>query len=220
MRSSVVLILVFSGLNVLASTDEDNPVTSTNNIGDGGEYGGDEDTFLDGLLARAASTLGQSSLASQSNAQQDEPASFKSASPPSGSPPPWFSNAPSTHSSPGATPVQPDQQQQQSAAGIVRDPERGLAFLEYIKFLLETYPRVDCTDDCDLSRFRRCTCVSPSMYTHDGRGNCNVGATRIDTRVWCYVSDKFGDPRHVCPDSRQSSSRPGYYWSRFACITE
>ncbi len=62
--------------------------------------------------------------------------------------------------------------------------------------------------------------MSPAVYTPDGRGNCNLGVTKPDKQVWCYVNESHGHPLKVCPDSRESSSRPGLYWSRFACITE
>jgi len=73
---------------------------------------------------------------------------------------------------------------------------------------------------CDLSAFPDCTCATPAEFTQDGRGNCNLGVTKPDLQVWCYVDPSFGHPTHVCPDARESSSRPGSYWSRFACITE
>ncbi len=73
---------------------------------------------------------------------------------------------------------------------------------------------------CDFTRFKKCTCMSPAVYTPDGRGNCNLGVTKPDKQVWCYVNESHGHPLKVCPDSRESSSRPGLYWSRFACITE
>ena len=75
-------------------------------------------------------------------------------------------------------------------------------------------------NNCDLSAFPDCTCANPAEFTQDGRGNCNLGVTKPDLQVWCYVDSNFGHPTHVCPDARESSSRPGSYWSRFACITE
>ena len=75
-------------------------------------------------------------------------------------------------------------------------------------------------NNCDLSAFPDCTCANPAEFTQDGRGNCNLGVTKPDLQVWCYVDPQFGHPTHVCPDARESSSRPGSYWSRFACITE
>jgi len=72
---------------------------------------------------------------------------------------------------------------------------------------------------CDPSKWSKCTCVSPAEFTDDGRGNCNLGAIKADTQVWCYVEDKHGDPAKSCPDSKHSNSKPGYYWSRYACIT-
>jgi len=75
-------------------------------------------------------------------------------------------------------------------------------------------------NNCDLSAFPDCTCANPAEFTQDGRGNCNLGVTKPDLQVWCYVDPNFGHPTQVCPDARESSSRPGSYWSRFACITE
>lgn len=72
---------------------------------------------------------------------------------------------------------------------------------------------------CDTSKWSKCTCVSPALFTDDGRGNCNLGAIKADTQVWCYVEDKHGDPAKICPDSKHSNSKQGYYWSRYACIT-
>ena len=45
-------------------------------------------------------------------------------------------------------------------------------------------------------------CICPAI--HDGRGNCNVGAKKNDTEVWCYINQSIENPRLVCPDSRQS----------------
>jgi len=72
---------------------------------------------------------------------------------------------------------------------------------------------------CEPSQWSKCTCKSPAEFSVDGRGNCNLGATKSETKVWCYVEDKLGDPAYICPDSKPSNSKPGYYWSRYACIT-
>ena len=72
---------------------------------------------------------------------------------------------------------------------------------------------------CDPKKWNKCNCLSPATFTDEGRGNCNLGATKMDLKVWCYVEDKNGNPESVCPDSKPSKSKPGYYWSRFACIT-
>jgi len=72
---------------------------------------------------------------------------------------------------------------------------------------------------CDPSKWSKCTCLSPAEFTDDGRGNCNLGAIKADTQVWCYVEDSHGDPAKLCPDSKPSNSKHGYYWSRYACIT-
>jgi len=74
-------------------------------------------------------------------------------------------------------------------------------------------------DKCDLDKWSKCTCISPAEFTDEGRGNCNLGAIKSDKQVWCYVEDRHGDPTKICPDAKQSNSKPGYYWSRFACIT-
>jgi len=71
----------------------------------------------------------------------------------------------------------------------------------------------------DPSQWSKCTCKNPAEFSADGRGNCNVGAIKSDTKVWCYIEDKHGDPSRICPDSTTSNSKPGYYWSRYACIT-
>merc|ERR1711973_42386 len=76
-----------------------------------------------------------------------------------------------------------------------------------------------CPNMCDLDFYKKCTCLTPAAYTDNGRGNCNVGASKMDLRVWCYVDPEHGDPEHVCPDALPSTSKPGYYWSRIACIT-
>jgi len=74
-------------------------------------------------------------------------------------------------------------------------------------------------NSCDPKKWGKCTCMSPAEFSDDGRGNCNLGAIKADTQVWCYVDDKFGDPSRICPDSKKSNSKYGYYWSRYACIT-
>jgi len=71
---------------------------------------------------------------------------------------------------------------------------------------------------CDLKAWPRCQCESSYhlMFTSEGRGNCNVGSTKHDLQVWCFV-----DPdSSVCPDMRESVKMKGRFWSRFACITE
>jgi len=76
-----------------------------------------------------------------------------------------------------------------------------------------------CPNKCDVQLYKDCTCLSPATYTKDGRGNCNVGASKLDLRVWCYVDPKAGNPEDVCPDALPSKSKKGFYWSRIACIT-
>jgi len=76
-----------------------------------------------------------------------------------------------------------------------------------------------CPKTCDLEAFRACSCMHPATYSKDGRGNCNVGASKLDLRPWCYVDESQGPPGKVCPDARRSNTRPGYWWSRVACIT-
>jgi len=80
-------------------------------------------------------------------------------------------------------------------------------------------PHYDDADSCQPSKWSKCNCLSPATFTEEGRGNCNLGATKMDVKVWCYVENKYGDPKKICPDSKPSKSKPGYYWSRFACIT-
>jgi len=89
------------------------------------------------------------------------------------------------------------------------------------KFKSHKCPKVHYSSEgsCDPKKWSKCTCVSPAAFTDDGRGNCNLGAIKADTQVWCYVDDKYGDPSKICPDSRKSNSKYGYYWSRYACIT-
>jgi len=72
---------------------------------------------------------------------------------------------------------------------------------------------------CDPAKWSKCSCLSPATFTDEGRGNCNLGATKMDIKVWCYVENKYGDPEKICPDAKASNSKQGYYWSRFACIT-
>jgi hypothetical protein len=80
-------------------------------------------------------------------------------------------------------------------------------------------PPRKCPNMCDLDLYKKCTCLTPATYTKDGRGNCNVGASKLDLRVWCYVDDSNGKPQKVCPDALPSKSKPGFFWSRIACIT-
>ena len=109
------------------------------------------------------------------------------------------------------------------------DPDRGLENLSYLEYLLLNYPmgrglrprkRKKAMDACDMRRFKKCTCIDPPIYTSEGRGNCNVGSTMPDRKVWCYINPKFGSPLEVCPDAHLSEVMEGYFWSRFACITE
>ena len=65
---------------------------------------------------------------------------------------------------------------------------------------------------------KNCQCISPAMYTEDGRGNCNVGALKPDLRVWCYLDANTGPA--LCPDSIKSATKGGLLWSRLACITD
>jgi len=75
-----------------------------------------------------------------------------------------------------------------------------------------------CPQTCDVSAWPHCQCLDRygEMFTEDGRGNCNVGATKQDRQVWCFVDPLLSK----CPDTRESSKFKGRYWSRFACITE
>lgn len=72
---------------------------------------------------------------------------------------------------------------------------------------------------CHPHMWKKCNCMTPAAYSDEGRGNCNLGATKAHLKVWCYVDDKNGDPAAVCPDSKPSKTKPGYFWSRMACIT-
>ena len=125
-----------------------------------------------------------------------------------------FGHAPIPSSNRAAAPVGP------TAADI----NLALAGLNQATMILEHLAANGCGggggNNCDLSAFPDCTCANPAEFTQDGRGNCNLGVTKPDLQVWCYVDPNFGHPTHVCPDARESSSRPGSYWSRFACITE
>merc|ERR1712212_161014 len=80
------------------------------------------------------------------------------------------------------------------------------------------YPPPAPCHPCDLKKFKKCDCVSPPAYDRKGRGNCNVGASKLDLRVWCYVDKQTA--KH-CPDAKRSKSmaHKGYFWSRIACIT-
>lgn len=93
--------------------------------------------------------------------------------------------------------------------------------LEDFLYEVKSYkcPKYVPEDKCDPDKWAKCTCISPAEFTDEGRGNCNLGAIKSDKQVWCYVEDKFGDPTKICPDAKHSNSKPGYYWSRFACIT-
>jgi len=72
---------------------------------------------------------------------------------------------------------------------------------------------------CQPEAWKNCNCISPAEFSKEGRGNCNLGATQPDVKVWCYVDPTNGDPARVCPDSKPSKTKYGRYWSRFACIT-
>jgi len=80
------------------------------------------------------------------------------------------------------------------------------------------YPPYNCPQVCDLDAWPQCQCISDvrEMFTKDGRGNCNVGATQQDLQVWCFVDPE----KSFCPDTRRSDVVYGRYYSRFACITE
>jgi len=71
---------------------------------------------------------------------------------------------------------------------------------------------------CNLKAMKRCQCVSPPEYDSKGQGNCNVGATRLNLRVWCYVD---AETAPYCPDAVVSRSKKAkkLSWSRLACIT-
>jgi len=110
----------------------------------------------------------------------------------------------------------------------IRQLEKLLETLHLVKDLVNDAPKHKCPKPdyvsghkkaCDPKKWSKCNCLSPPTYTDDGRGNCNLGAIKTETKVWCYVENKYGDPQKVCPDSKPSKSKPGYYWSRFACIT-
>merc|ERR1719309_523155 len=74
----------------------------------------------------------------------------------------------------------------------------------------------ECPKVCDLTAYPDCSCLHPAAYTKDGRGNCNVGSIKPDLQVWCYVDPDKGNPEVICPDAKKSSSKEGYYWSRYA----
>lgn len=106
------------------------------------------------------------------------------------------------------------------------DPDRGLENVNYLEYLLINFPmgrglrpRRKPMDMCDPRRYKTCTCIDPPVYTEEGRGNCNVGSTKLDQKVWCYVNPNYGSPLDVCPDTQVSEVKDGYFWSRFACIT-
>jgi len=112
-----------------------------------------------------------------------------------------------------------------AAGPTVEDINLALEGLNRAAMILENVAANGCGgggggNNCDLSSFPDCTCANPAEFTQDGRGNCNLGVTKPDLQVWCYVDPNFGHPTQVCPDARESSSRPGWFWSRFACITE
>merc|ERR1719154_878321 len=68
-------------------------------------------------------------------------------------------------------------------------------------------PAPYCPPMCDSAGWPECQCLNNpnEMFTPDGRGNCNAGASLPDLQVWCFV-----DPyTSVCPDTRQSTVTPG-----------
>jgi hypothetical protein len=117
-----------------------------------------------------------------------------------------------------------------------KDLKEALRYLNYVKNLIaghtsymknhkcsqstdsSHHPSSD-KESCDPALWRKCNCISPAEYSVEGRGNCNLGAAKPDVQVWCYVDPHNGDPATVCPDSKPSKTKPGHYWSRFACIT-
>lgn len=87
------------------------------------------------------------------------------------------------------------------------DPIKGLAFLEYIRFLLEVYPlAVDEKPKCDLTKFGKCTCVNPPEFTQDGRGNCNLG--KKYTSFILSVRSRFFFHVDLFPCRSQESRNP------------
>ena len=86
----------------------------------------------------------------------------------------------------------------------------------------EVYERLDALDSM-YNHWKGCQCIgSPGKMSPDGFGNCNIGLlnpkqAKESSRPWCYIS-QHGKLR-LCPDQTPSESYPGFYWSRFACIT-
>merc|ERR1712241_93238 len=112
-----------------------------------------------------------------------------------------------------------------AAAGIPRPPSHDEFANELASLIKKHIERHLDFPTCpsfglNLNRWRRCQCTSPALFSPEGYGNCNFGASKLDKRVWCYVNRDNGlDPRSVCPDAIASQSNPGWYWSRIACIT-
>ena len=52
-----------------------------------------------------------------------------------------------------------------------------------------------CPRTCDVRAWPRCQCVDRDgeMFTRDGRGNCNVGATKQDRQVLSYYRFNSND---------------------------
>merc|ERR1712126_114614 len=117
------------------------------------------------------------------------------------------------------------------------DLDEALKQLDYVKWLItehasqmkksshgskcppQPYPSQGDGKTCQPRLWKKCNCISPAKYSDEGRGNCNLGAAKPDIKVWCYVDPRNGDPADVCPDSKPSKTKYGFYWSRFACIT-
>merc|ERR1711874_266821 len=106
--------------------------------------------------------------------------------------------------------------------GFPQIPKEDADMLDYLHMQdLNADPSLrECPKVCDLTAYPDCSCLHPAAFTKDGRGNCNVGSIKPDLQVWCYVDPDKGNPEVVCPDAKKSSSKKGYYWSRYACITE
>merc|ERR1712080_638371 len=129
------------------------------------------------------------------------------------------------HAIPHSKPHQPSKYRYENAD----DLGEALKHLDYVRWLIAQHADFmqehKCVNDawnrksCQPEVWKNCFCASPAKYSDEGRGNCNLGATKPDLKVWCYVDPHNGDPAKVCPDSKPSKSKPGYYWSRFACIT-
>merc|ERR1739848_28766 len=218
MKSLGVFYLVMTVALVATTTIRDgmdqakeNPPMESNMIPGPGVLPEIDDDF-EGLLAeleRAAAIGHQTKPAGSQTAQPDIPpfaAAIGHQTKPAGRP--FFPRPPPTHMAAAPPPLHVDDDLCEPIKHLILMAARSMT-------ACPARPPVTCHP----SQFSKCTCTNPAKYSDEGYGNCNFGASKMDSRVWCYVEPKNGDPRLVCPDAVASNSQQGWFWSRMACLT-